>query len=124
MRNEDIIGAWQLEEFRLVDAKGNVTKPWGPASVGILMYTPDGYMAASIRSDDKTRGISFMGYSGPFELSPDQVQHKVKVSSDPKLIGTTQVRGARLDGGKLILNSAASLYGGPGTSAELVWRRA
>lgn len=124
MRREDIIGAWQLEEFRLVDVKGGVTKPWGPGSIGLLMYTPDGYMAASIRSEDRTRGTSFMGYSGPFELGAGRVEHKVAVSSDSKLIGTTQVRSARLESGKLILSSAVSLYGGPGTSAELVWRRA
>jgi hypothetical protein len=124
MRREDIIGAWRLEEFRLVDTKGGVTKPWGPGSVGLLMYTPDGFMAASIRSEDKTRGTNFMGYSGPFEIGVGRVEHHVKVSSDPKLIGTTQVRKARLEGGKLILSSAVSLYGGPGTSAELVWRRA
>lgn len=124
MRREDIVGAWQLEEFRLVDAEGKVTKPWGPGSVGLLMYTEDGYMAASIRSEDAARGVHFMGYSGPYEVGAERVEHKVRVSSDPNLIGTTQVRGARLQGGKLILSSGRSLYGGPGTSAELVWRRA
>jgi hypothetical protein len=124
MRREDIVGAWQLEEFRLVDAAGKVTRPWGPASVGLLMYTGDGYMAASIRSEDATRGVHFMGYSGPYELASDRVEHRVKVCSDPKLIGTTQVRRARLQDGKLVLSSMQSLYGGPGTSAELVWRRA
>jgi hypothetical protein len=122
MRRDDILGAWQLQDFRLIDAEGRVTRPWGKGSQGLILYTSDGYMSAAVKTEDRN-GTSFLNYCGPFELGEDRIVHHIRLSSDPKLVGTDQVRRPRLDGGNLILSSSPSLYGGPGTRAEIVWRR-
>jgi hypothetical protein len=122
MRREDIFGAWRLEEFRLIDGDGRVTRPWDKGSQGLILYTPDGYMSAAVKTEDRN-GTSFLNYCGRFELGADRIVHYIELSSDPNLVGTEQVRRPRADGRTLILSSAPSLYGGPGTRAEIVWRR-
>jgi hypothetical protein len=124
----ELVGTWRFVGFKLTDGKGNETFPWTEGSSGYLMYTPDGHMSATITSmvkqnDGPPRPMT-TAYAGPFECHDTHVLHKVKVSTQPDLVGTIQRRDAVLDGDRLTLRSTPSLFGGPGSKAELSWKRA
>ncbi len=124
MQPEDLIGAWQLQEYRMVETDGRISHPWGPKSVGFLLYTADGHMSATIEFEDTRRGImSFQAVCGTYEVAGDSLVHRIALSSDPKLVGTEYVRKVRIENGHYFLTASPSLYGGPGTSVDLIWRR-
>ncbi len=118
MTRDDLIGTWRLRDFQQV-TDGKTSRPWGDDMEGLIVYAPDGYMSVIIR-----RPGSVLGYSGPFEIDGEAVLHHIKLATGPELVGTTQRRKARLEGDRLTLTSEVSLYGGPGTSANLYWQRA
>jgi len=128
IETKDLVGAWTIEAFKLTDGKGVTIEPWEPGATGYLVYGAEGHMAALITAREKIAGAASrtttLGYSGPFECKGTHVLHHVTVASQPGIVGTTQRREARLEDGRLILISAPSLVGGPGSKAELFWRRA
>jgi Lipocalin-like domain len=124
MRQEDLVGAWRLKEFRFYNADGKVSHPWAAASRGLLCYTHNGFMSASILQIDKQRHAQFLSYCGPFEFQDNCVIHHIKMSSNDRLVGTDQVRRLSFDGETLTLSASPSLYGGEGTSTDLLWHRA
>jgi hypothetical protein len=125
MRAEDLVGAWQLQEYRMTEADGSVSHPWGPRSAGFLLYTPDGHMSATIEVDDTRAGaMTFQAVCGTYEVAGDSLVHRIALSSNPKLVGTEQKRKVRIENGLYYLTASPSLYGGPGTSVDLIWRRA
>lgn len=114
---EQILGGWELVDYRIVDDSGKViSQPKAPK--GLLLYTHDGYVAGYMNGDD-----GYFGYSGRFEVLGPRIVHKIQMSLDPKVVGTAAIRAARMEGARLVLSSTPSIIGGPGTSAELVWRR-
>jgi len=126
---KELIGTWRFVGFKLTDDNGNETYPWTDGSTGYLMYTPDGHMSATITSMIKqpnggTPRPLTTAYAGPFECHDTHGLHKVTVSSQPDLVGTVQRRDAVLEGDRLTLRSTPSLFGGPGSKAELSWKRA
>ncbi|MDT5111332.1 MAG: hypothetical protein QOE20_3222, partial [Mycobacterium sp.] len=52
MRRDDILGTWVLASYT-AETAGEVTSPLGPEPVGIIMYTPDGYMSAQLMRRDR-----------------------------------------------------------------------
>jgi hypothetical protein len=124
MRQEDLVGAWRLKEFRFYNADGHVSHPWEASSRGLLCYTHNGFMSASILYIAKQRTAQFLSYCGPFEVQDDCVIHHIEMSSNDRLMGTDQVRRLAFDGETLTLSASPSLYGGEGTSADLLWQRA
>ncbi len=125
MKKEDFIGAWRLYGFRLIDADGNETSPWLDGSDGQLTYTADGYMSASVATVDVAgEPAKQMSYAGPYDVHDDRVVHHCDFASQPGLIGKQQVRQTDFDGETLTLSSSPSMYGGEGTVAKLIWRRA
>ncbi len=122
---EDLIGAWRLHDFILIDGDGNRSRPWHPDSDGLLMYTANGFMSAavaSIMAEDGER--SFVSYHGPFDVYDDRVVHHIEMSSNAALVGQDNVRTPDYDGETLTLTASPSMFGGEGTSANIVWRRA
>jgi len=119
MTKNDLVGTWRFVDFRLVnDADGTVTRPWGEDHSGQIVYAPDGYMSVLMR-----RPGGVMAYCGPYEIDGDAVIHRIVIATDPKLVGTAQRRGVKLEGNRVTLTSEVSLFGGPGTHANLVWER-
>ena len=126
MEKDALVGTWRLQEFCLTDGSGEAIRPWQVGAVGLLMYTPDGYMSAAVTFAEKEMGDAprYLAYSGPFEFDGDQVVHHIQVSSEAGLVGTDQRRKVALGGETLSLSSSPSIYGGDGTTATLVWQRA
>ncbi|MEW1773461.1 lipocalin-like domain-containing protein [Streptomyces sp. NPDC086777] len=127
--------------WRVVD--DDVVQPLGPTPCGLIVYTPEGYMAAQLgrgdraplpsarledaASDDLARAaIGYIAYGGPFTVvDPATVEHHVTTSLFPNWIGRPQVRTVTFDGSYVRLAVAAPtrLWGADRT-AELTWSRA
>ena len=110
--------------FTLVDDLGHESEPWLEGSTGILMYNEDGYMSAAISIiDDKIREPKHLSYCGAFEIGEDRVIHHVKISSDPQLVGHSQIRLVEFNRNALTLSSSPSIYGGEKSKALLSLKR-
>jgi hypothetical protein len=142
MHRDDILGAWKLVSYN-AESEGSVDEPLGQDPVGIIMYTPDGYMSAQLMRRDRpayARAITgggtseqmasaaagYLCYTGPYTLdeAADVVHHHVEVSLLPNWVGGVQVRHGHLDGDRLTLSAEVTSRKGVSTTHVLVWRRA
>jgi hypothetical protein len=138
---DDILGTWELVAYTAQDDQGSpVIYPLGPDAVGLIMYTPDGYMSAQLmrphRPDYDHPGTptteqaamaaaGYLAYGGPYTVdeSSGVVHHDVAVSLLPNWLNTAQGRKSTLDGDRLTL--VADLSADKVTiRATLVWSRA
>ena len=55
MEAKDIVGTWRLVSYSSKDENGNVGYPLGENAVGYIMYTSDGYMSASMSSNNRSK---------------------------------------------------------------------
>ncbi len=121
----DLIGAWRLHDFVLMDADGTKRRPFRADSTGLIFYTANGFMSvATMQIGSETGEAKFLSYHGSFDLHDDRVVHHIEMSSDANLVGRDNVRYPALDGETLTLTARPSLFGGEGTEADIVWRRA
>ena len=140
-----LIGAWRLISFVEKDVDtGAESQPMGENPLGIIMYTPDGYMSAQLcapgrrnfEGDDMYRGkvdeyvaagSSYIAYSGPFYVdeAKQALRHEVNISLFPNWTGQQQVRLVEIDGDVLHLStSTPMMLGGANKTASLIWQRA
>ena len=103
MDARDLIGSWEQLGMEFRDQAGNTLKK-DTVVKGLIIYAPDGYMAVSIESPEARGALEpFTSYTGRYEVSGNTVKHHITMSSNPKLVGTTQVRLAELSGDRLNL---------------------
>jgi len=140
---DSLVGAWQLQRWEIVretdHEDGAVSEPFGPGAAGLLLYTADGWMSASIMaagrprlSRDNPRAAAtaeraaafdgYFGYAGRWSLADGQVRHEVTVALNPAMVGTLQLRAARLTGRTLTLSAEEAVPGGI-RRHQLRWRR-
>jgi Lipocalin-like domain len=141
MNRTDLVGAWALESWEVVDATGAVDQPFGPHPVGYIMYTPDGYMASGFMPqgrkpftapdilggtpDEKCAAIeTYISYCGTYEVKDGRVYHHIHASLFPNWTGGTQERIVTLDGDTLRISTPPLLIKGKVRTAHLVWKRA
>ena len=139
VRARDLEGAWRYHRWRITQPDGRVTEPFGAGAAGLLLYTADGHMSATIMADgrkpfsvanprrapDAERAAAFDGffsYAGRWRLSRGRVEHRVTAALNPALVGTSQWRDALLDGRRLVLSVEEPAPGGI-RRHELEWRR-
>ncbi|MFF5213309.1 lipocalin-like domain-containing protein [Streptosporangium sp. NPDC000396] len=132
----DVVGAWRLVEWRISHGGGRVSHPFGRDAVGLLYYTSDGYMSATVARAERPplpgatprqappaaqaeAFASFFCYSGRYEIRDGQVAHDVEMALNPAFVGTTQVRELNFDGDRLILAAKED-----DRWHTLIWRRA
>ncbi|MDP9845964.1 lipocalin-like domain-containing protein [Streptosporangium lutulentum] len=132
----DLVGAWRLVEWRIVRADGRVSHPFGTDAVGLLCYTPDGHMSATIarsgraplpagsprQASAEARAeafTSFFSYAGRYELRAGHVAHDVEIALNPAFVGTTQIRELNFDDDRLVLAAEED-----GKWHTLIWARA
>jgi hypothetical protein len=138
-----LVGAWRLVSWTIeYPASGRVTQPFGAVPDGLLMYSSDGYMSATLqrpgrarlsRADpnavsDAEKAAAFAGYlqyAGTWSVADGHVVHEVELAMNPNLIRTRLVRHVALDGDRLELGAEEPLES-PGQSRRhrIVWRRA
>lgn len=142
---DQLIGAWKLVSYeeRPVDGSRPVY-PMGQTPMGIIMYTPDGYMSAQLMKpgrkpfasgdwfnatdeDYKAEASTYIAYSGEFHVEEEKktLTHSVFVSLFQNWIGQTQPRVVKIDGHSLYLSTASPFRsGGKVVNAYLHWTRA
>ena len=142
---EQLIGAWKLVSY--VERPTDGSAPFYPMSeqpIGIIMYTPDGYMSAQLMKpgrkpfasgdwfngtddDYKQEASSYIAYSGPFHVDEENqtLTHSMLVSLFPNWTGQTQPRVVKIEGDLLHLSTAAPIKsGGKTVMSSLEWRPA
>jgi lipocalin-like protein len=140
---DQLVGTWKLvSSTRYV---GDATQPgfFGTNSMGILMYTADGYMCGNLMNLDRPKFTSpdirsgtvaektaafdtFFAYCSRFEVNDAErfVVHKVESSLFPNWTGSVQKRFADLNGNRLTLRTPPLLVEGKEVVLVLVWERA
>lgn len=136
-----LAGRWRLVSWRNVAADGTEThRPLGADPVGILVYTPGGWMAGQLAAggrpalptadplggaaEDRAAAYSsYVAYYGPYEVAGDRVVHHVRNSLFPNWAGLDQVRHASLTGDRLVLSTAPTELAGVTVVGELTWQR-
>ena len=126
MKQQDLIGSWQLVGAELIGADTAATPPpFGANPQGILHYLADGRMAVMIQSKQRApspggrqggsdadwRGAarSFTAYAGRYSLTANRVIHHVEMNSFPNDVGVDYPRLARMDHGRLLLETPPDL---------------
>lgn len=128
-------GTWHLVAWEIVQ-DGRATQPFGEGATGMILYTADGFMSASISAagrvplstgnprsaplaEQAAALTSYFHYAGRYEiLDGPRVVHRVTQSLNPGFVGTEQVRDIALSGETLILSADE----GP-RHHRITWRR-
>jgi len=130
-----LIGTWRLERWEIVYADGRPSEcPLGEDAIGLLMYTGDGHVSASLAravrapvdaGDARSKAQAFdayFGYAGRYEVRNGDVVHRIAIAPDPALAGVVTSRNISLDGERLILSGPDFAAASP-RSHRIVWRR-
>jgi len=137
----DLIGTWQLQSWTVGYAdRDEFSYPYGEEPEGMLLYSNDGWMSASIgqsgrahlpedvsyrKLPDARKAAAFSSYfhyAGRYQVVDGDVIHYVTQSLNPNFPGTEQLRHAELDGQTLVL-SGKDEVGGVTRFHSLVWHR-
>ena len=137
----DLIGTWQLQSWTVGYAdRDEFSYPYGEEPEGLLHYSNDGWMSASIgqpgraslpadvsyrKLPDALKAAAFTSYfhyAGRYRVLDGDVTHYVTQSLNPNFPGTEQLRHAELDGQTLVL-SGKDEVGGVTRFHSLVWHR-
>src|SRR4051812_30817019 len=112
---EQFIGTWRLVSWTLEDGAGKRHQPMGAHPVGLLAYTADGYMFATLMMPERKRfaGADPLGgsaeeaqaalsschsYCGRYRFEDGAVVHTVEAAAFPNMVGTEQRRFYRFEG--------------------------
>jgi len=138
---DDLHGTWQLESWTIgYSDRDDFSYPFGEEPQGLLLYTEDGWMSASIcrkerallpedvnfrKLPDATKAEAFSSYfhyAGRYRVVQGDIIHYVSQSLNPNFPGTEQLRHAELDGQTLVL-SGKDLAGDCTRFHSLVWHK-
>jgi hypothetical protein len=143
--SERLVGAWMLVDVVEEPVDGSAPRhPMGEKPVGLILYTPDGYMSAQIMHRDRAtvacgdwsdltpeeyqqEAMTYFAYSGPFHVDEEAgtLTHTMVVSLFPGWVGQTQPRVVEIVGDVLHLSAAAPAQsGGKLVVTRLRWQRA
>jgi Lipocalin-like domain len=118
-----IVGTYLVHLIEKFNDDGTVAFPFGQRPSGMLLYAPDGAMAAvvgrsdqaalemdllagSVKASDRDLATAFRsayGFAGTFVVEGDIVRHRILVSTVPNWVGTDQVRPYAVEGDMLTL---------------------
>src|SRR5258708_34182005 len=108
---EQLVGAWALSSFVERDIETGVeNRPFGERPIGLILYTPDGYMSAQLQRPDRhafadgdllratpeeyaAAGSSYIAYSGRFFVDEAKMSlsNEMAVSFFPNWLGPRHV---------------------------------
>ncbi|MFO7553393.1 MAG: lipocalin-like domain-containing protein [Haliea sp.] len=142
IEQQQLVGTWQLESWSIGFAgRDEISNPFGEDPRGLLLYSEDGWMSASICRHDRARlpedesprkmpdavkasaYSSYFHYAGRYRVINGDVVHYVTQSLNPNFPGTEQLRHAELDGQTLVLSGKDEVRGVT-RYHTLVWHRA
>jgi len=141
IKPSDLEGAWHLRSWLIHYPGGREAgAPFGNDPGGLLLYSPDGWMSATVHRADRAAfpaGVSprqlddgliaeaywsYFQYAGTWRVEGDCVIHHVRHSLNPAMVGTEQVRQIQLNRPQLILTGVEPMPAGRRTH-ELQWFR-
>jgi hypothetical protein len=134
-----LVGAWRLQRWEILQPDGSRREPFGRDARGLLLYTADGWMSATIMAahrrllshrnprlaPEAERAAAFDGYfsyGGRWRVADGAVHHEVTVALNPAMIGTLQVREVRLGATTLTL-AATERIDADLRRHRITWRR-
>ncbi len=133
---EDLLGAWRLESWSLVYDDGRPPEyPLGDDAKGLIMYTADGHVAATLMKANRSaatpesetaRATAYaesFAYAGRYEVRDGTVFHSIEIATNPALVGFRSTRHIQLDGDRLTL-SGPDFVPGVSRTQRIEWRRA
>jgi hypothetical protein len=102
VKKSDLVGRWRLLSYTT-----GVDYPMGRDARGVLQYSADGKVSVHIM------GGSYFAYYGDYTVDEagSAVTHHLELCSDPKLVGVSHLRNARLDGARLTLSGSMQIDG-------------
>jgi hypothetical protein len=137
----DLVGTWRLRTWTSEGADGEQT-PMGERPEGLLVYTADGTMIATMGRSGRPAidGIdmhggpveqrldamsTFIAYYGTFRVDGGDVVHDVTMSLFPNWVGTSQRRHVTMsaDGDGLTLSADPFVVRGRLGTQVLTWER-
>jgi hypothetical protein len=142
---DQLIGAWKLVSYEERPVDGSPSfYPMSDKPMGIIMYTPDGYMSAQLSKPDRKpfasgdwfkgtaddyeqEASTYIAYTGPFHVDEEKrtLTHSMFISLFPNWIGQTQPRVVKIEGNSLFLSTASPITsGGKVVNSYLHWERA
>lgn len=140
MIQNQFVGTWRLVSYELRGADGQLSYPYGPDTVGYLMYLPDGYMSVVIMSANRpkfaasdimsgnieeraTAAKTYISYCGKYEIQGNKVIHHIEASLFPNWIAINQDRFFEFTAENLSLSTTPILVNGQQQTAHLIWER-
>ena len=138
MNNKKFFGSWELRKWTAELDNGTEVFPFGEDAIGRISYDDKGNMSVHImknnrrqfHSEDPLQGTpderfeafgEFLSYCGSYEVykNPNQVVHRIKISSFPNWVSQNQIRKFEFKDDKLILRTDTI-----GSSRhKLVWQK-
>jgi hypothetical protein len=90
----------------------------GRDALGVLQYSADGKVSVHIM------GEGYFAYYGDYTVdeAASAVTHHLELCSDPTLVGVSNLRNARLEGGRLAL-TGSMLLRGETREIRVIWER-
>lgn len=138
---QSLVGTWRLVEWNAAIGGLPSARPFGGDPVGLLTYTADGRMSATLMrrhrsplesatlaaatAEQRAAAASgYVAYAGSYEQSGDVVDHHVEVSLFPDWVGGVQRRTISWQDGDLILEATGTTADdGAAVVNRLRWRR-
>src|SRR5262245_49993629 len=140
MGSVSVVGTWRLVSSEGRSSEGDVSRPYGDAPVGYLIYGSDGYMSATIMrpdrphfaSGDRARGRAqeglaasegCLGYCGTYDVDEDRgvIVHHVAAADFPNSVDTDLVRRFSTENGTLVLETQPVPRAGKTWVFRLTW---
>jgi len=135
-----LIGSWRLLDVEHIDDDGEVGRPFGESPQGLLIYTPEGTMSATVMrrgrpnfaaadilaASDAERIAAFASasaFAGRYEIVGDEICHHLEIATYPNWTGTDQLRRFELTGTLLTLYPPRMRMEGKTRRAEVRWER-
>ena len=139
---DQMIGVWELDSYKVTDENQNVTYPLGEDATGIAIYHRDGYMSVQMMSSGRPAyaggdihvgtpsGVAaaargYLGYSGAYRINEDEglVEHDMEVSLNPNWVGDTQPRYIQIKEDVLTISSEPVFIQGKEQNTQITWKR-
>jgi hypothetical protein len=138
-----LVGGWLLERWEIAYGDGRApTLPFGERPTGLISYTPDGWMSATISAPDRPTlsqpsprstpaeelakaFTSYFAYAGRWRVEGEEVVHEVRWALNSAMVGTEQRRQMTFgEGAALTLSAEDRDPKGVVRMHRIFWRRA
>lgn len=117
-----LAGTWRLAGWHRIAADGTRTEPLGPGTTGLIAYTADGFMFATLMApgrppfagtdpfggtaEECRRAMSTgLSYCGRWRVEGDTLVHSVELSMFPNWAGLEMVRTVCFEGDRALVRT-------------------